>query len=183
VIGPVAGGFLAGRVGWRWLSYTLAIAAGITTLLGFFLLKETFGPVLLEKRAARLRKETGDPLYRSRLQQPGTTKDLFLRAIVRPFKLLFLSPICSIFSVYLAVIYGYLCLLFTTISGVYIQDYHWQQDISGLAYLGIGLGMFSGSPLFPTRLSPGPLAHTSHRAYSVRRNGQAHPGTTRRRAT
>ena len=145
MIGPVAGGFLAGRVGWRYVFYVLAIAAGVTTFLGFFLLKETFGPVLLEKRAARLRKETGDPLYRSRLQQPGTTKDLFLRAIVRPFKLLFLSPICSIFSVYLAVIYGYLYLLFTTISGVYIQDYHWQQDISGLAYLGIGLGMFSGT--------------------------------------
>jgi len=145
VIGPVAGGFLAGRVGWRWVFYTLAIAAGVTTLLGFLLLKETFGPILLEKRAARLRKETGDPAYRSRLQQPGTPRDLFLRAIVRPFKLLFLSPICSIFSVYLAVIYGYLYLLFTTISGVYIEDYHWAQDVSGLAYLGIGLGMFSGS--------------------------------------
>jgi len=68
--------------------------------------------------------------------------ELFLRAIVRPFKLLFLSPICSIFSVYLAIIYGYLYLLFTTISGVYIQDYHWAQDISGLAYFGIGWACF-----------------------------------------
>jgi len=122
----------------------IAIAAGIVTVAGFFLLKETYHPIILEKRAAHLRKTTGDPGYRSRLQQPGTIKDIFLRAITRPFKLLFLSPICSIFSVYLAIIYGYLYLIFTTISPIYIQQYHWAQDIAGLSFLGIGIGMFAG---------------------------------------
>jgi MFS family permease len=129
-------------------SILTCLKAGIVTFGSFFVLKETFHPIILERRAARLRKETGDLAYRSRLQQSGSSKDIFIRAIVRPFKLLFLSPICSIFSIYLAIIYGYLYLLFTTISPIYIQQYHWAEDISGLSFLGIGLGMFSGLILF-----------------------------------
>lgn len=81
----------------------LAIAGGVITIAGFFLLKETYHPVLLERRAAALRKSTGDPAYRSRMKQSGTNKDIFVRAIVRPMKILFLSPICMLFTIYTAV--------------------------------------------------------------------------------
>lgn len=148
VVGPIAGGFLAARVGWRWVFYVIAIAAGVVTVAGFFFLHETYHPIILEKRAAKLRKETGDQAYQSRMKQPGTVKQIFLRAIVRPMKLLFLSPICAIFSVYMAVIYGYLYLIFTTISPIYIGQYHWAQDVAGLSFLGIGLGMFVGLFMF-----------------------------------
>lgn len=141
-------GFLAARASWRWTFGVIAIAAGLVTVSGFFFLNETYHAVILEKRAARLRKTTGDPAYRSRLQQPGTVKDIFLRAIVRPFKLLFRSPICCVFSIYMAIIYGYLYLIFTTISPIYISTYHWAQDIAGLSFLGIGIGMFVGLGVF-----------------------------------
>jgi len=42
--------------------------------------------------------------------------------------------------------------------------------------------MFSGKHDTSAHLPPGPLANTSHRAYSIRRDGQAHSSSTRRRA-
>ncbi|KAJ9645324.1 hypothetical protein H2199_003330 [Coniosporium tulheliwenetii] len=58
VVGPVAGGFLVDAKGWRWVFWLIAIIAGATTAASFVLLRETYAPVLLDRKAARLRKET-----------------------------------------------------------------------------------------------------------------------------
>src|SRR5690349_13662237 len=59
-IGPVAGGYLIRAAGWRWVYWLITIVAGIITVFTFFTLKESYAPVILEKKAARLRKETGN---------------------------------------------------------------------------------------------------------------------------
>lgn len=64
--------------------------------------------------------------------------------MVRPLKMLFLSPIIFLLSLYMAVVYGLLYLLFTTITSVFIQTYHWQPEMCGLAYIGLGIGFFCG---------------------------------------
>lgn len=64
--------------------------------------------------------------------------------MLRPLKMLFLSPIVFILCLYLALVYGLLYLLFTTITTVFISTYHWQPQICGLAYIGLGIGFFSG---------------------------------------
>jgi hypothetical protein len=69
---------------------------------------------------------------------------MFYMAGVRPFKLLFLSPIVLIMTLFGAVSYGYLYLMFTTISAIFIDTYGWPQQITGLAYLGFGVGCIIG---------------------------------------
>ncbi|KAM0540651.1 hypothetical protein ACHAPJ_013552 [Fusarium lateritium] len=59
-------------------------------------LKESYAPVILERKAALLRKDTGNDLLRSKLDTGLNTKDLFKQCIVRPVKLLVFSPICTI---------------------------------------------------------------------------------------
>lgn len=54
------------------------------------------------------------------------------------------SPIVLAMSTFMAVVYGYLYLLFTTITEVFEKEYHFSQGAVGLTYLGIGLGMFAG---------------------------------------
>ena len=111
-------------------------------------MRETYEPVLLERRAARLRKETGNPLLRSRLD-PGIPKtQFFVRAIVRPTKMLLFSPIVLTLSIYMAIIYGYLYLLFTTLAQVFEGVYHFSQGNVGLAFLGIGIGSMLGLVIF-----------------------------------
>ncbi len=49
---------------------------------------------------------------------------------------------------YISIIYGYLYLLFTTITEIYESVYHFSTGLAGLSYLGIGVGMFIGLGLF-----------------------------------
>ncbi|KAL6242254.1 hypothetical protein RBB50_010802 [Rhinocladiella similis] len=148
VIGPVAGGYLAEAAGWRWVFWLITIAGGVA--LGFSLLnlRETYEPILLEKRTKRLRKETGNPNLRSKLDKRIPTREYFLRAIIRPSKMLLLSPIVLSLSIYMAVVYGYLYLLFTTLTMVFEGTYHFSQGAVGLAFLGIGIGSILGLVIF-----------------------------------
>jgi hypothetical protein len=58
--------------------------------------------------------------------------------------MLFFSPIIFLLSLYMAVAYGLLYLLFTTITQVFVETYRWQPEICGLAYIGLGLGFLAG---------------------------------------
>lgn len=54
------------------------------------------------------------------------------------------SPIICLLSIYMALVYGLLYLFFTTISSVFENNYGFSTGLSGLAYLGIGIGFFVG---------------------------------------
>ncbi|KAG8731223.1 hypothetical protein FRC11_004697 [Ceratobasidium sp. 423] len=64
-IGPLIGGFIGETIGWRWIYWVLFIFVGAVFAATVFLMPETLSPVLLRRRAARLRKETGDPTLKS----------------------------------------------------------------------------------------------------------------------
>lgn len=92
--------------------------------------------------------ETGNMKLRSRLDTGLTSSQLFRRSIVRPAKMLTCSPIVLALSTFMALVYGYLYLLFTTLTSNYEQRYHFSQGIVGLTYLGIGLGSLTGVVVF-----------------------------------
>ncbi|RAH43548.1 MFS general substrate transporter, partial [Aspergillus brunneoviolaceus CBS 621.78] len=144
VVGPVCGGFLTQDVSWRWVFWVLAIAAGVITVISFTTLRETYGPILLVRRAKRLQRDAGNPHLQSTLHPNLTPRALFTKSIIRPLKLLVLSPIVSLLSIYVAVIYGFMYLLFTTMSQVYRDQYHFSVSIIGLTYIGLGLGSMVG---------------------------------------
>ncbi|KAF2864468.1 MFS general substrate transporter [Piedraia hortae CBS 480.64] len=144
VIGPIAGGFLADAAGWRWSFWVISIAYGVSTLASFVLLKETYPAVLLERKAQRLRKESPDKTFRSKLDSGVSTKELWIRSLVRPAKMMLFSPICSLMCLYMGIVYGILYLLFTTYTFVFEQRYHFSASHVGLVYIGMGVGMLLG---------------------------------------
>ncbi|KAI0169393.1 bicyclomycin resistance protein [Hypoxylon sp. FL1284] len=148
IVGPIAGGFLSDAKGWRWSFWLLAIVGGFLSVVMIFSLKESYAPVILQRKTAKLRKETGNELLRSKLDAGLTPMDYFKRGIVRPFRMLFLSPIVAITSFYMAVTYGYLYLMFTTITEVFQQYYGFSTSTVGLAFLGLGVGSMCGIFLF-----------------------------------
>ncbi|KAI0437893.1 major facilitator superfamily domain-containing protein [Xylaria telfairii] len=139
VIGPVAGGYIAQNIGWRWLFWLVAILSGVLTLL-YLLIPETYHPVLLTWKASRLQKGDGNRTYVAAGSTRRTPRELLRKSIVRPLKMLVKSPIVLILSLQLAVIYGFLYLLFTTFVFVFEGQYQFQAGPAGLAYLGIGTG-------------------------------------------
>jgi len=144
VIGPVAGGYLSGSLGWRWVFWILAIAEGAVGIFIPIVTRESYAPVLLARKAKKLRKETGNMELRSKLDNGLSPKELFRRAIVRPTKMLFCSPIVFSMSLYMAVVYGILYLLFTTFTFVFIGSYGFTDSNVGLVYIGTGIGMLLG---------------------------------------
>ena len=144
-IGPVAGGYLIAAAGWRWVYWLLVILGGILTGLSFVFMKETYAPVVLQKKAARLRKETGNQALHSKLDVGREDARAKLKlAILRPLKLLVLTPLVTLMALYIAITYGILYLLITTFSFVYAQKYGFGEGTIGLTFIPAGLGMMIG---------------------------------------
>jgi Major Facilitator Superfamily len=118
--------------------------AGAATIFTFSFVQESYAYILLDRKTKRLRKETGNPNLRSALDTGRTAKELFTFSILRPCKMLFLSPIVLLLSLYVAVIYGYLYLLFTTMTFTFEANYGFSQGSAGLTYLGLGIGSLIG---------------------------------------
>lgn len=150
VVGPVCGGYLSQAKGWRWIYWVLAIVSGTASTIALILLRETYPPVILARKAARLRKETGNEALRSKLESGISHKERFRLAIFRPMKMLVLSPIVASLCWYTAVAYGLLYLLFTTYTFVFEDVYHFSTGTVGLTYIGTGVGMLLGLAILGT---------------------------------
>ncbi|KAG9874635.1 MFS general substrate transporter, partial [Aureobasidium melanogenum] len=137
------GGFVGETVGWRWVEGVMAIFTGVLWIIGTLLIPETYPPVLLRKRAAKMSKMTGK-VYRSKGdvdQGPTTFSKVFKTSLLRPWVLLFREPIVLLLSVYMAIIYGTLYMLFAAFPIVYQENRGWSPGIGGLAFLGVAVGM------------------------------------------
>ncbi|KLO99477.1 multidrug resistant protein [Fusarium fujikuroi] len=121
VIGPIIGGFVSENVGWRWTFRILLILSGILATVTFALMKETNYTVILQKKALRMRKETGNEKLVANSSRDETAGQMLARAIVRPLKLLIFSPIVLLVSLYTGILFGLIFLLFTTFPSVF-QD-------------------------------------------------------------
>ncbi|CZR67177.1 related to multidrug resistant protein [Phialocephala subalpina] len=144
MVGPIIGGYVAQVAGWRWMFWVISIAVGVVTIFSFVVLRETYPVVLLERKAARLRKQTGYPNYRSKLASDLTPARLFKHSIIRPLKPLICYPIVTVMCIYVAVLYGILYLLFATYSFVFREVYGFSTSATGLVFLAGGIGTLSG---------------------------------------
>ncbi|KAF6224304.1 hypothetical protein HO133_010881 [Letharia lupina] len=148
IFGPVAGGFLTGAKGWRWLMWLLLMIEGSITLMNFVFMRETYGVVIMARKTRALQLKTGNKALRSVFDQGLTTRQLWRNTLIRPIKMLVFSPIIFLLSLFMAVVYGYLYLLFTTFPVVFGTYYHFSIGITGLVYLGLGVGNIIGLVIF-----------------------------------
>ncbi|EDU45324.1 AraJ Arabinose efflux permease [Pyrenophora tritici-repentis] len=144
VLGPIGGGFLVQNTVWRWVFWIIAMFAGVSAVVFFFVGEETYHPIILARKTEALRKETGNMNLRSKLASDLPPKEIIARAIVRPMKMLILSPIVGLMSLYVAINYGILYLFFTTVTFVFEGQYGFSSGAVGLSFLGFGIGMLVG---------------------------------------
>jgi multidrug resistance protein len=144
VVGPVCGGFLNGAKGWRWTFWLTALLLAIPTVASIIVWKETYEPVLLDRKAARLRKETGNVSLRSQYDRGENSQMHFRRGITRAAKMLIFCPTVLVLAVYMGLCYSYFYLLLTTISTTFQDVYGFSDSVVGLAYLGLGSGYLLG---------------------------------------
>jgi multidrug resistance protein len=149
-LGPIAGGFLGQSKGWQWIEALMAMFSGVVWILGLAFVPETYAPVLLGSRARKLSLMTGK-VFRTRVEAAGQGPSrLSLSAVIfRPWLLLLKEPIVSILSIYMAIIYGTLYMLFGAFPICFEELRGWDEGTSGLAFLGVAVGMIFAITLVP----------------------------------
>lgn len=113
-------------------------------MLCIFILPETYGPRILQRKATRLRKQTGDGSLRCTQDDGKTTWKLLRQSVIRPTSMLLRYPLIGLVSLLLAIAYSYLYLMFTTLTEVFEDTYDFESSVVGLTYLGIGIGSMIG---------------------------------------
>ena len=92
VLGPILGGFVTQYLGWRWMNWVALILSAVA--LGFSLMmRESYAPILLQKKAARIRKETDDPRWWCRYDQKQSLFEVMKLNLSRPFVMAVTEPI------------------------------------------------------------------------------------------
>ncbi|GJC91626.1 major facilitator superfamily transporter [Colletotrichum higginsianum] len=99
VTGPLIGGFVFQYMGWRWTNWIVLILAGVGIAL-MFTLRETYAPTILQRKAARMRKETDDPRWWCRYDEKVSKFHLIKLNLSRPFVLSFTEPILWFFNLW-----------------------------------------------------------------------------------
>lgn len=144
-IGPIAGAFIADNISWRWIFYVTTIADAVIQIAGFFFLRETYTPILLQWRKKKLIRETGNLELYTDFDNPDHT--LFKKlstAFLRPFRMLLTQPIIQFLALYMMYLYGLMYLVLSTFPTLW-ASYGFNTGIGGLHYIALGVGMFAGS--------------------------------------
>ncbi|PIL36204.1 MFS general substrate transporter [Ganoderma sinense ZZ0214-1] len=155
VVGPMCGAWIAERGDWRWVFWAPTIVAVVVQLVGLYFLEETYPPVILARKARRIRRGLVD-LERS--DQYTTVRTIFdgadrewrnfvINALVRPFVLFVREPIIQLLGCYMAFMYGTLYLFLTTIPLIFRGVYNEPLGIAGLNYIAIGIGLTGASQI------------------------------------
>jgi multidrug resistance protein len=172
-IGPIAGGFITEHTTWRWAFYATSIADALIQLSGLFFLRETYAPAILHKRAARLRKESGNAALHTEFEHPERSlANTLKRALVRPAKLLGTQPIVQFLAVYMAYLYGLMYLVLSTFPSLFTGPasvYHESVSTGGLNYISLGLGFFLGTQICA------PLNDAIYKRLRARNGGAGRP--------
>ncbi|KAF2000664.1 putative efflux pump antibiotic resistance protein [Amniculicola lignicola CBS 123094] len=149
-VGPIIGGFMASRASWRWMFWSTSVFQGLMIVVSFTVFRETYAPLILNRRVAALRKSTGNPAYYTLGERRDGQKTVIARltlALSRPIRLLAFHPILQITSIIQGFYYGILYIVLSSFSLLWIEQYSVSVELSGLHYIAIAGGELVGSQI------------------------------------
>lgn len=140
--GPAIAGAVAQTLGWRkvlWMSAVLAGACEVAFLLCF---RETYRVEILKRKAARLRKETGNSALRSEFdaEEGGHSWQLIGESVLRPLIVLKSSFALQILALFGSFTFTYFYIMSTSLPPILQQYYHFTPAATGFAFLSFSVG-------------------------------------------
>lgn len=145
-LGPVVAGFLELKKDWKWSFYVLLWLGGFT-MITMLLIPETHAPTILLHKAKRIR--AAKILGYENVKAPVEEHDrslvgLYRVALTRPWIILF-DPISLLCSIYMAVDYTLLYMLFVIYPIVFQGKRGWNSGVGELPLIGTVCGAALGS--------------------------------------
>lgn len=138
VVGPSVGGAISEALGWRWTFWLIAIIAGPLQIALFVTFRETYCVRILDIKAAKSRKTTGNPRLRPKYAKAGRTAQLPFKTMLRPLGLLIYSPVVlrvgNVSGIGMSLVY----VIITSLPDVYEGVYGFDRSIVGLTYWDLG---------------------------------------------
>jgi multidrug resistance protein len=148
-LGPLCGGFIAEYSTWRWGFWATSILAVPIQFLAFFLLEETYAPVLLSRRKMKMIEEKCSSAPLDDLDRSSALHEL-RDAMIRPIRMMFTQTIIVVMGLYQAYLYGLMYMILTTFPTLWKDSYHQSVSIGGLNYISLGLGYCIGLQVYFT---------------------------------
>ncbi|KAF7186204.1 putative transporter [Pseudocercospora fuligena] len=139
-LGPVIGGAVANSIGYRWVFWILSVFDAGLIFVALFTFKETYGQLILHRKATRLATETGKPYFST---YGNHAEPLFIKlrnSLIRPTRFLVTQPTIQIAGLFLAFNYGTLFFVLTSYASLWTNDYHQTVSQSGLHYFALAIG-------------------------------------------
>ncbi|KAG9236763.1 major facilitator superfamily domain-containing protein [Amylocarpus encephaloides] len=144
-VGPAISGAIAERFGWRTVLWASVVVAMTCELLFFTLLRETYKVPILQRRAARLRKETGDNSLRCAWETDDESAWSTLRTSIKRPLLVFLdSVVLQILAIYGGIMFSGYYILATTLPDMLRDVYGFSPALTGLSFLAFSIGATGG---------------------------------------
>ncbi|KAK6455647.1 multidrug resistance protein 3 [Scheffersomyces xylosifermentans] len=143
--GPVFGGVVNGFISVSTGRYELIIwanmaFAGVMWII-VSLMPETYAPVILKRRAKKMRKETGNPKIMTEQEaSPMTLKELVNDCLIRPLRFIIEEPVLDLICAFVALIYSMLYAFFFAYPVIFNELYGFKDNIIGLMFIPILIG-------------------------------------------
>lgn len=138
-IGPLVGGFVAEKMGWRWTVWTLLFFE-VACLSPALFMKETYKKAILRKRAKARGLRYPEPE-----RTPVQAAKFFLRStLTRPAHMFCVEPVVLCFTSYVSINFGTLYAFFAAFPYVFETQYGFGLGQVGLFFIGLGVGSTAG---------------------------------------
>ena len=153
-LGPVCIPFISGftltnpSLGWRWCAWW-TVFLGIPGLIGLLLMRESYAPLILRRKAAALRYSTGNYALHARSEEsPLLGNNFFDLLLKRPIQMIIQEPILLLVSLYTGFIYALLYTFLLSYGLVFVDGYHMTPGVAGLTFYGVAAGMLLAMGVF-----------------------------------
>jgi DHA1 family multidrug resistance protein-like MFS transporter len=142
LLAPFVGGFIEiSYLGWRWTMYISSFMGFSALILSFFFLDETYAPIILVSKASSFRRATKNwGIHAKQEEIEVDFRELLVKNVSRPLRILFTEPIVLLITIYMAFIYGLLYLFLTAYALVFQGVYGFNAGVGGLPYFGMVVG-------------------------------------------
>ncbi|RMZ85844.1 hypothetical protein DV737_g401, partial [Chaetothyriales sp. CBS 132003] len=155
-VGPLMAGAMSERFSWRAVLWASVLLASACELLFLTCFRETYGPAILRRRAARLRLERGGSNSSQDIRTPfddgkdeeekdkKSALDKLVGSLLRPGIIFFSSPVLMAMALYGSVSFTYFYIMSTTLPDIVHDNYGLSASQVGAVFVAFSIGSIAG---------------------------------------
>ncbi|KAI1131728.1 major facilitator superfamily domain-containing protein [Nemania abortiva] len=145
-LGPIIGGLVSQLIAWPWLFYIVSIIDTVVLVIGILILRETYTPILLRRKAAAMARldQATAVATPAGMNQWVFWQDFFARLrvnMLRPFRILFYRPVMQLVTLNMGLAFGIYTLMLSTFAQLWVERYGQSKLSSSLHYISISVGI------------------------------------------